>query len=368
MKTPKERFALFLPSLYPGGAERVVLNLAKGISERGYPVDLVLTQAEGPYMSQIPDLVRLIDLKAPRVLGSVPALVKYLQQERPSVLLSGLFANIIALWARRLSGIPCRLVITEHNSLSSVVKSNNDLRWRYYPKLAEWFYPWADGIIAVSTDVANDLTQTAKIPQKLIKVVYNPIVTPDLQDKSEIPLDHPWFRDGEPPVILAVGRLAYQKAFDILIRAFSIVRKNRPVRLLILGEGNKRPALEFLIKQLGLEQDVNLMGFVQNPYSYMARASLFVLPSKWEGLPTVLVEAMYLGVPIVATDCPGGSREILRDGQFGRLAPVDDPLSLADAIVGALNERRSDPPKESWEPFHLDFVVDQYINLLLGVT
>jgi glycosyltransferase involved in cell wall biosynthesis len=110
------------------------------------------------------------------------------------------------------------------------------------------------------------------------------------------------------------------------------------------------------------------MGFVQNPYSYMARASLFVLPSKWEGLPTVLVEAMYLGVPIVATDCPGGSREILRDGQFGRLAPVDDPLSLADAIVGALNERRSDPPKESWEPFHLDFVVDQYINLLLGVT
>ena len=213
-------------------------------------------------------------------------------------------------------------------------------RWQMYPKLAEWFYPWADTIIAVSTDVANDLTRTAKVPQNLIKVVYNPVVTPDLQDKSEAPLDHPWFKDGEPPVVLSVGRLTDQKAFDVLIQAFSLVRKNRPARLLILGEGENRPALEALINQLGLEQDVNLMGFVQNPYPYMAHASLFVLPSRWEGLPTVLVEALYLGTPIVATDCPGGSREILKDGQFGKLVPVDAPLILAEAIERSINDRR----------------------------
>ena len=368
MKTSEERLALFLPGLYGGGAERVVLNLAKGISARGYPVDLVLARAEGSYMSQIPDAVRLIDLKAPRVLGSVPALTKYLRNERPKALLSGLFANVVALWARRLSGVPCRLVITEHNTLSSVVKSNNNFRLQLYPKLAEWFYPWADTIIAVSSDVANDLTRTAKIPQNLIKVVYNPIVTPDLQDKSEAQLDHPWFRDGEPPVILSVGRLTDQKAFDVLIRAFSLVRKNRPARLLILGEGKNRPALESLIKQLGLEQDVSLMGFVQNPYPYMAHAALFVLPSRWEGLPTVLVEAMYLGAPIVATDCPGGSSEILKDGQFGKLVPVDAPLILAEAIESSMNDhRRLDPPVESWQPYNLDFIVDQYVDLLLGV-
>ena len=191
-------------------------------------------------------------------------------------------------------------------------------------------------------------------------------MTPDLKEKSEEPLEHPWFKDGEPPVVLAVGRLTDQKAFDVLIRAFSLVRKNRPVRLLILGEGEERPVLEPMIWQLGLEQDVSLMGFVQNPYPYMARASLFVLPSRWEGLPTVLVEALYLGMPIIATDCPGGSREILRGGQFGRLVPVDAPLILAEAIEGSMSDRRSRPPKESWELFNLDFVVDRYVDVLFG--
>lgn len=368
MKTPKERLAFFLPGLYEGGAERIVLNLTKGLSERGYAVDLVLARAEGPYMGQIPDGVRLIDLKAARVINSVPALIKYLQLERPSALFSGMFTNIIALWARRLCGFPQRLIITEHNSLSSIVKNKHDLRWQMYPKLARRFYPWADSIVAVSQDVANDLERTAKIPRELIQVVYNPIVTTDLQEKSEAPLDHPWFKDGQPPVILSVGRLTDQKAFDVLIQAFSVVRKNHPARLLILGEGENRSALEALVRQLGLEQDVCLMGFVENPYSYMAHASMFVLPSRWEGLPTVLVEALYLGAPIVATDCPGGSREILKGGQFGRLVPVDDPLNLAEAISGSMNDRRSFPPKESWEPFHLDFVVDRYVNLLPGVS
>jgi len=367
MKTTRKRLAFFLPGLYEGGAERVVLNLAKGVSARGYAVDLVLARAEGPYMTQIPDTVRLVDLKAPRVLGSVPALVKYLQHENPTAVLSGMFANIIALWARRLCDFPGRLILTEHNTLSSVVKNKADLRWQLYPKLAGCFYPWANKIIAVSNDVAADLTRVAKIPQNLIQVIYNPIVTPDLQDKSEEPFDHPWFKSGEPPVILAVGRLTDQKAFDVLIQAFSHVRKNRSARLLILGEGENRSALEILIKQLGLEKDVSLMGFVQNPYPYMAHASLFVLPSRWEGLPTVLVEALYLGAPIVATDCPGGSREILQDGKFGSLVPVDDPLILAKAIEGKMSDRRNFPPKESWESFNLDFVVDRYVNLLLGV-
>jgi glycosyltransferase involved in cell wall biosynthesis len=368
MKTPQKRLAFFLPGLYEGGAERVVLNLAKGISARGYAVDLVLARAEGPYMTQIPNAVRLVDLKAPRVLGSVHALSRYLQQERPAALLSGMFANIIALWARRLCGFPGRLIITEHNTLSSVVKNKTDLRWQLYPKLAESFYPWANKIIAVSNGVADDLTRTAKIHQNLIQVIYNPIVTPDLQDKSEEPFDHPWFKSGQPPVILAVGRLTDQKAFDVLIRAFSHVRKDHPAHLLILGEGENRPALESLIKQLELEQDVSLMGFVQNPYPYMAHASLFVLPSRWEGLPTALVEALYLGVPIVATDCPGGSREILQGGKFGRLVPVDDPFILAEAMEWSMSDRRIYPPQESWAPFKLDFVVDRYVNLLLGVS
>ena len=196
-------------------------------------------------------------------------------------------------------------------------------------------------------------------------MVYNPVVTPDLQTKAESPLEHPWFKESEPPVVLAVGRLSEQKAFDVLIQAFSLVRKKRPARLLILGEGEDRLALEALILKLGIKQDVELMGFVQNPYAFMAHASLFVLPSRWEGLPTVLIEALYLGMPIVATDCPGGSREILRDGALGRLVPVDDPVILAEAIQGSMGDARSSHPKESWQAFSLDFVVDRYIDLLV---
>jgi glycosyltransferase involved in cell wall biosynthesis len=368
MLTSKNRIAFFLPGLYEGGAERVILNLAKGVAERGYRVDLVLARAEGPYMSQIPQSVRLIDLNAIRVLTSIPSLIHYLRSEQPTTMLSALFANVIALMSRRLSGVPRRLVISEHNTLSSVTCHQPDLRWQLYPKLAGWLYPGADEIIAVSNGVAEDLAQTTTVPRHRIQVVYNPVVTPELSDKSKVTLDHPWFTPGAPPVIIAVGRLVPQKAFDVLIRAFSQVRKKRSVRLLILGEGEERPMLESLIKQLGLELDISMLGFVQNPYPYMAHAALFVLPSRWEGLPTVLIEALYLGIPIVATDCPGGSREILKNGAYGQLVPVDSDQILANAIDTSLNSQFPCPPRESWAPYTSEFVVDSYLKLLLPVS
>ena len=366
MSQSKERLALFLPGLYEGGAERIILNLAKSISARGYAVDLVLARAEGPYMAQIPDSVRLVDLKASRVASSVPALVRYLQRERPTALLSALFANLMALWARRLAGHLQRLVISEHNSLSSVITNGNDLRWQVYPTLAGWFYPWADAIVAVSNAVADDLARTTTIPRDRIQVVYNPVVASDLHLKSEEPLADPWFEPGEPPVILSVGRLTAQKAFDVLITSFSYVRKSRPARLLILGEGEDRPMLEALIRKLGLERDAKLMGFVQNPYPYMAHAASFALSSRWEGLPTVLIEALYFGMPIVATDCAGGTREILMDGRYGRLVPVDDPVALASAIESSTDGCSHQPAEESWHPYETEFVVDRYLRLLLG--
>jgi len=366
MDATKPRLAIFLPGLYEGGAERIMLNLAHGLLQRGYLVDLVLARAEGPYLPQVPEGVRLVDLNAPRVLGSLPALVRYLRRERPMALISAMYANLVALWARRLSGIPLRLIITEHNTLASVVDNKADVRWQAYPKLAGWFYPWADAIVAVSNDVKRDLTNSASIPSERIEVVYNPIVTPDLKEKAEQPLEHPWFKNGGPPVVVSVGRLTDQKAFDVLIRALSIAKRDRPLRLMILGEGEKRPALEALIAKLGLTNDVRLMGFVQNPYPFMARAAAFALPSRWEGLPTVLVEALYLGAPIVATNCPGGSRDILKGGRFGRLVSVDDPSGLAAALLKSTRETRVRPPQESWRPFDAEFVVDRYLGLALG--
>ena len=367
MNTSKERLTIFLPGLYDGGAERTLLNLAEGIAAKGFPVDLLLSRAEGAYMDEIPESVRVIDLKAPRVLMCLPALVRYLRRERPTAMLATLYANIVAVWARKITGIPYRLVLNEQNTLTSVSNGEKDLRWKLYPELAKWFYPWADGVTAVSQGVADDLILATRLPSCDVQVIYNPIVTSDLQKKSEAPLEHPWFRSGEPPVILGVGRLTAQKAFDVLIESFCQVRKSQRARLLILGEGEERPRLEALIKRLGLEQDIALPGFVSNPYPFMAQAALFVLSSRWEGLPTVLVEAMSLRTAVIATDCPSGPREILRGGQYGPLVPVDDAEALAQAIQNFMVNRPLCPDEESWKPYELDFVTDQYLSMLLGV-
>ena len=367
MSVPSKRLAIFVPDMVVGGAERSMLKLAGGIAARGYTVDLVLARAEGPFLAEVPESARLVDLGAHRVLTSLPALVHYLRREQPVALLSVLHANIVALWARRLAGTQTRVVVSERNTLLYETRHYaSDLRMRLAPHLNRRFYPWADAIVAVSKGVADDLAQVAGIPRECIRVIYNPIVTPELREKAQAPLEHPWFRPGEPPVILATGRLSAQKDFPTLIQAFARVRRTRPARLLILGEGEERPALEAQVKQLDLERDVSLPGFVANPYPYMAQAGAFVLSSRWEGLPSVLIEALYCGARLVATDCPSGPREILADGQYGQLVPVGDASALALAIETALDGRTPHPPRESWQPFELETVLDQYVRTLLG--
>ncbi len=350
--------------MYGGGAERIVLALAGGVASRGIPVHLVLARQEGPYLSEVPASVQIVNLDTRRDLLALPALVRYLRRVRPRVLLSGLHTNLIALWARRLARGSTRIIVCEHNTLSSRVHHfASDVRMRWMPRFIRWFYPWADGIVAVSQGVADDLARETKIPRDHIRVIYNPIVTPELWAKARTPLEHPWFGPGQPPVILAVGRLTAQKDFPSLIKAFAQVQKDRSARLLILGEGEERQPLESLIDQLGLRGTVQLPGFIINPYPYMAQARAFVLSSSWEGLPGVLIEAMFCGTRLIATDCPSGPREILQDGRYGLLVPVGDVDALGRAIESALRGELTPPPPESWHPFELEHVVAQYLDI-----
>ena len=364
---PPRRLAIFIPSMRGGGAERIILNLAEGFTRRGFAIDLVLAQAEGPYLAEVSDSVRVVDLKASRVLRSLPALVRYLRRERPQAMLVVMkHTNIVALWARRLAGVPLRLVVSEHVAPSGSLQHWSRLRGLLMPHLMRTFYAWADAIVAVSKGVADDLARVAGIPREHIQVIHNPIVTHQLREKAKVPLRHPWFIPGQPPVLLAVGRLTPQKDFGMLIRAFARARRKRRMRLLILGEGPERRALEMLIRQLGLQEDVSMIGFVENPYPYMANASLFVLSSRWEGLPGVLIEALCCGAPLIATDCRSGPREILADGQYGQLVPVGDVQGLANAIETSLEGDRPRPPRQSWLRFEMEAVVNQYIKVLLG--
>lgn len=363
----KPKLAIFLPSLSGGGAERSMLNLAHGVAERGYPVDLVLAQAKGPYMSLVHKHVRIVDLKASRVLASLPALARYLRTEQPKALISALnYANVVAVWARKLAGVPTKVLVNEQNTVSKSAFNSARRRQRLVPYFMKYFYPWADHIIGNSQGVAEDLSEVTGLPRQRIDILYNPVVTPEVQEKVHAALHHPWFEPGQPPVVLAVGRLTKQKDFPTLIRAFAQVVTNRPARLMILGEGVDRPMLEGLVKELGMENHVSLPGFVENPYAYMKRAALYVLSSRWEGLPTVLIEALYCGRPIIATDCPSGPREILAGGQHGVLVPVGDVAALSRAIEAGLAGETPHPTKESWHPYSLEAVANQYIGLLLN--
>ena len=367
MSRTQKRVAIFVPSMAGGGAEKSMLRLAHGLAQRGHTVDLVLARAEGPYLAMVTELVRVVDLRADRVLFSLPALVRYLRRERPDALLSTLdYANIVALWARRLARVPNKVVVNEQNTISLTSQHSLQRRQRLVPQLVKHFYPWADQIIGNSQGVADDLSQVIGLPSRQIQVVYNPVVTPELRERAKVLPNHPWLEPGQPPVLLAVGRLTIQKDFPTLIHAFAQVRRTRPARLLILGEGPERHALEALVKKLKLEQDVSLLGFVENPYAYMARASLFILSSRWEGLPTVLIEALSCGVPVVSTDCPSGPREILAGGQYGALVPVQDAPALAETIGMALKGNTPRPSEESWRPYELETVVDQYVQVLVG--
>ncbi len=367
MNPSRSKIAIYVPELIVGGAERSMLKLAGGISNRGCKVDLVVAHAGGPLMDEVPASVRLVDLGARRVLTSLPALARYLRRERPAALLSVLQANLIAPWARRLACVKTRVFVSERNTLSSEVQHyTSDLRMRLMPRMIHLSYPRADGIVAVSKGVARDLAKTTGIPAERIRVIYNPIVTPRLEEMSRAPLANPWFEPGEPPVILAVGRLTAQKDFATLIRAFRTVRRSHTVRLMILGEGEERASLLAQIRDSDLEQDVSMPGYLSNPYPYMKRSSLFVLSSRWEGLPGVLIEALYCGVPAVSTDCPSGAREILANGRYGRLVPVGDADGLAAAILSHFENPLRIPPVESWKPYTEETIVSQYMQLFNG--
>ncbi len=363
----KQKIALFLPSLRGGGAERMMTNLARGLSEQGLKVDLVLAKAEGPYLSQVPPEVRVVDLHSDRVLRSLPELVRYIRRERPEAILSALdHANVVTIWARKLSRVRCRVVVSVCSTLSRAIAHDADLRGRLIPNLIGIFYPWADEVVTVSSGVADDLAKTTGLQRERIQVIYNPVVTPDLIEKAKESLENPWFAPGEPPVILSVGRLTKAKDHPTLIRAFARVRREHSARLMILGEGEDRPKLEALIRELDLEEDVSLPGFVDNPYAYMARASVFVLSSAWEGLPSVLIEAMAVGTPVVSTDCPSGPAEILEGGQWGRLVPVGDVEEMAAAIIATLNDPNHPDVSKRAQHFGVEKSVRAYLEVLLG--
>lgn len=367
--TQKADIVFYARSLYNGGVDRVVFNLAEEFLSRGIrPVILVdIDNLWSPFRDLVPKDVpyEVLDAKGP--IARVTKLRAYLRRTRPqAVMCTGFgFPNICAILVRWIAGFPFRLMLTEHCFPS--VYSNAARPWQssyWFFRLAHLLYPVADNIVAVSKGTAQDLAKVISIDSESITCIYNPIVSDTLIKSGSAPVDHPWFHDSSVPVIIAVGRLEHQKDFGTLITAFSQVRKQMPCRLMVLGDGTERNMLTELIDKLGLSDDVAMPGFVPNPHAYTAKASLLVLSSRFESLANVIIEAMALGTPVVATNCPSGPAEALDNGRFGRLVNVEDSEMLADAMLDVLRKRPAPVPQSWLEQFTTGTSASRYLELL----
>lgn len=362
--TPPD-LALFAATSGHSGVDRIVANLLPEFARAGVRVDLLQVHGHGPHVNPLPEGVRRIELGSHHVTTSLWPLYRYLRRHRPPVLLSDKDrTNRTALRARRLARVPTRCFVRLGTTVSVNLEAKGRLEaWLQRRSIAR--YGQADGVIVPSRGAAEDLARLSGLPLDTIKVLPNPIVSPALEELARAPSPHAWLDDPEVPVILGVGSLTPRKDYPMLVRAFARLREKRPCRLVILGKGRDETRLRELATEMGVGEDVLLPGFTENPYAWMARAAVFAHSSQWEGLGIVLIEALALGLPVVATDCPSGPAEVLDQGRHGRLVPVGDASAMAEALGNALDEPADSVMlRTATEPYRIDTAAHAYLRAL----
>jgi len=361
------RIALFMADFSGGGSERVMVNIANGLTRRGHIVDLLVARREGPYSQAVSNDICVRTLSG-RLISAIPSLARYMRENRPAaILVAGEHATIIAVAAMWLSRCPLHMVTSVHNSIERDGSAPNRAKDWASPALMRLFYPAVDKIVAVSEELRQEALRVLGGEPDRFVTIYNPLYTDGLVERSKAHVFHRWLERKEFPVVIAVGRLVEQKGFDTLLRAFAMVRKSRNARLLILGEGPEQDNLNSLAIELGISDSIEFLGFVENPYVYMAQSDVLAMTSRWEGFGNVLVEAMACGTQVVSTDCSFGPREILDNGLYGTLVPVGDARSMADAVLRSLQYPiQASLLVERARAFSVEIGLDQY-EAVLGI-
>ncbi len=361
------RIACFFATSGHSGVDRIAGHLLPALARRGHEVDLLKVEGHGPRLSERARAwVQVVALGCAHTYTSLPAVVAYLRRRRPDVLLADKDrVNRVALLARALAGVKTRLVLSSGTTLSVDLAHRGPWERRLQRLSMGKLYRFAHKVIVPCRGVKEDLVAYTGLASEHIEVVPPPVVPEALLERRPPPPDHPWFRDGGPPVVLGVGELCYRKDFETLLKAFALASGKRPLRLVILGRGRRLRRLEGLALSLGIRDRVDFPGFVPDPYPYMAHAALFALTSRWEGLGFVLIEALALGTPAVAADCPSGPGEILQQGRYGRLVPVGDHRALAEAILLTL---AAPPPRahlrEAARPYTIERATQAYLTAM----
>ncbi len=336
MLLPDSRIAIFLATSGHSGVDRWAVNLLQVWSQRGFAVDLLHIRGHGPILPALPPNVHTIDLHCNHVATSLASVIHYLRKVKPSAILSDKDrVNRIAILAHRIARSTATLSVRVGTTVSVNLAARPVIERGLQRLSMRYLYPLAHNVLVPSQGVADDLERFSGLPRTHIRVVPSPILSDSLYQQAQLQPAHQWCLNKDKRLIIAVGELSPRKDFATLLHAFARINADLSFRLLILGEGQQRPALRALIQTLGMDHSVDLIGFQANPYAFLARADLFVLSSRWEGMPVALIEALGLGIPVVSTDCPSGPRELLHDG-IGHLVPVGDAEAMASAMRATL--------------------------------
>jgi glycosyltransferase involved in cell wall biosynthesis len=331
MTSRSEKVLLLLPSLAGGGSQRVFSILLRHLDRARFEPHLALLQAQGPFLKDIPSDVTVHELKASRARYAIPRIVKVVKQVRPRTVLSTLgHMNLALTIAKPLLPRGTRLVVRETADPRMFLADSTSYR-RIWAGLYRMFYRRADRIVCLSDAMVEDMAVNFKLPpQKLVRI-YNPVDVTNVRELAERGVN-PYA--GAGPHLVAAGRLSREKGFDLLLAAMPAVRKRFPQAILtILGEGPLGGELAAQAQRLGVSEAVRFAGFLENPWLYFRHSSVFVLPSRYEGLPNVVLEALAVQVPVVVADCPGAIRELAAADAGLVVVPPESPEELAAAII-----------------------------------
>lgn len=329
------KISILLPDLRGGGAERVMVDLAREFTRLGQTVEFILMRATGDFLPEAQRDFAVFDLATPRARNVAPALAAYLRQRRPDALIAAMWPlTVIAPLAARMSGFRGKVLVSEHAVLSQQYAPRGGLHRLALRTSTFAGYRLASARVGVSHGTCADMAALSRMAPDRFVPIHNPVRPAVRPATGDLSAAHAlWATDG--PRILTVGNLKPVKNHPLLLRAFADLR--RPgARLMLLGRGTNEAALRQLASELGIADRVVFAGFHAEPSSFYATANLLVLSSDHEGFGNVIVEALSFGLQVVSTDCPSGPAEILEGGRFGRLVPVGDPHALARAMDDAL--------------------------------
>jgi glycosyltransferase involved in cell wall biosynthesis len=377
MKTIK--ILITAPNLITGGAEKQLIYLIDGLVKKGFKIVLFLFELEGEYLAKVPKEVKVLGPTSPKPgkalkgLWKIKEIIKVVSKEKPDILYSRLWPTKVATaFAGFLSRKP--IVFSEDRTLRRFVDESNTRRVSFNLYVKKTASQLADMVVPVSQGIADELKQIFKLSPRKIKLVYNGFDLEEMRKKAAEEVNHPWLNDRKEPVVGAMGRMVELKGFNYLLEAVRLVNdKGISIRLLMIGKGEIIDELKAKADSLGIKDRVEFMGFVDNPFAYLARCDLFVLSSLYEGLPSALIEAMALGLPVISTRCPTGPEEIIDNEKNGILVPVADSRAIAESIVRILQDKELNMKlriegKKRAEDFSLESMVSKFADMFIGLS